>query len=229
MGIVLATYNIHRCIGTDGRLDIGRVVEVIRALDADVVALQEVDFPSGSSVGLLDMLARESRMTPIAGPTLLWEAGHYGNAILTRGEVAAVRRHDLAHGEREPRGALDVDILCNGITLQVVATHLGLRPFERRFQIRSLLNMFRSVPPGPTALLGDFNEWLPWGRPVRWMHRYFGRPPTPATFPSFLPLLALDRIWVHPLRALRHIEAVQTRAARTASDHLPVRALVEWK
>jgi endonuclease/exonuclease/phosphatase family metal-dependent hydrolase len=229
MGIVLATYNIHRCIGTDGRLDIGRVVEVIRALDADVIALQEVEFPMGSSVGLLDMLARESRMTPIAGPTLLAESGHYGNAILTRGEVAAVRRHDLAHGEREPRGALDVDILCNGITLQVVATHLGLRPFERRFQIRSLLNMFRSVPPGPTALLGDFNEWLPWGRPVRWMHRYFGRPPTPATFPSFLPLLALDRIWVHPLRALRHIESFQTRAARTASDHLPVRALVEWE
>jgi endonuclease/exonuclease/phosphatase family metal-dependent hydrolase len=228
MGLVLASYNIHRCIGMDGLRDIGRVAEVIRAIDADVIALQEVDFPLISNVGLLDILARETDMIPIAGPTLYEDTGRYGNAILTRADVIAVRRHSLSHSNREPRGALDVDIRCNGITIQVVATHLGLQPLERRTQIRALLDMFRAVPPGPTALLGDFNEWLPWGRPVRWMHRYFGRPPTPATFPSILPLLALDRIWVHPLRAMRQIEAVRTPVSRVASDHLPVRAVVEW-
>jgi len=228
MGIVLASYNIHRCIGSDGRLDIPRVAEVICAMGADVIALQEVDFPLDDKLGLLHRLAGETGMVPIAGPTLSQAHGHYGNAILTRAEVLAVRRHTLSLGTREPRGALDVDIRCNGITIQIVATHLGLQPLERRHQIRALLDMFRAIPPGPTALLGDFNEWLPWGRPVRWMHRYFGRPPTPATFPAVLPFLSLDRIWVHPLRALRQIESIRTPLARIASDHLPVRALVEW-
>lgn len=229
MSIVLASYNIHRCVGMDGRYDIGRVVEVIRALDADVIALQEVDFPlGGPAVDLLDLLAHETNLVPIAGPIIYSDVGHYGNALLTRAEVLAVRRFTLAQHGREPRGALDVDLRCDDVRFQVVATHLGLRPFERRNQIRRILTLFRGGRE-PAALLGDFNEWLPWGRPVRWMHRFFGKPPAPATFPSFLPVFALDRVWVHPLRALRRIEPVKTPVARRASDHLPVRAVVEWK
>ncbi|MFA7618761.1 MAG: endonuclease/exonuclease/phosphatase family protein [Thiohalomonadaceae bacterium] len=228
MSIVLASYNIHRCVGMDGRYDVGRVVEVIRGLNADVIALQEVDFPlGGSAVDLLDLIAYETGYAPIAGPTLYSDTGHYGNALLTRAEVLAVRRFGLAQYGREPRGALDVDLYGDGVRFQVIATHLGLRPFERRRQIRRILTLFHGREPA--ALLGDINEWLPWGRPVRWMHRFFGRPPAPATFPAFLPVFALDRVWVHPLRALRHIEPVKTPLARRASDHLPVRAVVEWK
>jgi len=228
MNIVLASYNIHRCIGMDGRYDIERVIEVIRGLDADVIALQEVGFPRGGpGADLLDLIAHETGTTPIAGPTLYAETGHYGNALLTRAEVLAVRRFNLAQTGREPRGALDVDLACKGMRFQVVATHLGLAPFERRNQIRRLLTLFHGGG-SPAALLGDFNEWLPWGRPLRWMHRFFGRPPAPATFPAIFPVLSLDRVWVHPLRALRAIEAIKTRLTRQASDHVPVRARVEW-
>jgi endonuclease/exonuclease/phosphatase family metal-dependent hydrolase len=229
MSIVLASYNIHRCIGMDGRYDIARVAEVIRSLQADVIALQEVEFPlGGPGVDLLDLIAYETGLVPIAGPTLYSHTGHYGNALLTRAEVLAVRRFNLAQVGREPRGALDVDLRIHGVRFQIVATHLGLRPFERRNQIQRILTLFHAGRNQPAALLGDFNEWFPWGRPVRWMHRYFGKPPAPATFPAFLPVLSLDRVWVHPLRALRRIQAVTVQPARQASDHLPVRAEVEW-
>jgi endonuclease/exonuclease/phosphatase family metal-dependent hydrolase len=76
--------------------------------------------------------------------------------------------------------------------------------------------------------MGDFNEWLPWGRPLRWLHAYFGKVPTPASFPSQLPLFALDRIWVHPAEALVSTTPHRTTLARRASDHLPVVARVTW-
>lgn len=84
MRLSLATYNIHRCVGTDGRYDPARVADVLRELDADVMALQEVDAPGQHGLELLHRLAEEVKLMPIAGPTLLERKGHRGNAILTR-------------------------------------------------------------------------------------------------------------------------------------------------
>lgn len=220
----LATYNIHGCIGADGRFDPGRIATVLEQLSANVVALQEVEHRAVNGVDLLDYLAARTGLAAIAGPTLLRESRHYGNALLTGLPVLAVNRIDLSVPGREPRGALDVTLECSGRSLQVVATHLGLRPGERRRQVRRLLETFESSAPDVAVLLGDLNEWFLWGRPLRWLHRHFSPTPHRRTYPARLPLLALDRIWVHPHKVLSGLRTHATPLSRIASDHLPLKA-----
>jgi len=224
----LLSYNIHRCVGMDGRPDAERVAGVIRELRPDLVALQEVARSYGGDwhADQLGFLAAATGMQAIGGPTMQRADGDYGNALLVRGDVREVRRLDLSFPGREPRGALDVEIRFGGAELRVVVTHLGLRPGERRYQVRRLVEAFALSSVRPLLLLGDLNEWLPWGRPARWLHRYFGRLPAPRTFPAPIPLFALDRILVTPREALLDLQAVASRQARRASDHRPLRAVV---
>lgn len=227
MPITLASYNIHRCIGRDRRSDPQRIVDVINELDADVIALQEVE-TAREGMRLLDYFAEKTGLPAISEPTLLNEDSEYGNALLTRCDVAAIRRVDLSLPGREPRGAIDVDLACRGSSMRVVATHLGLKPAERRLQVRRLLELLTDGSHSFSALLGDINEWFLWGRPLRWLQGYFEATPAPNTFPTRFPLFALDRIWVHPRTRLRTVYAHDSPLARRASDHLPVRAVVDY-
>jgi endonuclease/exonuclease/phosphatase family metal-dependent hydrolase len=163
-------------------------------------------------------------MEGIAGPTLLRETGDYGNGLLTRHRVVTTRRLDISIEKCEPRGALDVELDCDGWPLRVVATHLGLRPGERREQTQMLLRALEDQRPVATVLMGDLNEWYLWGQPLRWLHSHFQHTSSPATFPTRFPLFALDRIWVKPRRLLRQLTAHSTPLSRIASDHLPVTA-----
>src|SRR6185295_2195493 len=106
--------------------------------------------------------------------------------------------------------------------------HLGLRPGERREQIRRLLRTVQGGASMPTVLLGDVNEWFLWGRPLRWLHGYFSSTPAPATFPSGRPMISLDRVWVKPRRALRRVAAHRSALSRVASDHLPITAVLDF-
>jgi len=218
----LATYNIHACIGADGRFDPHRTVRVMRQLNADVLALQEVEHHQVDGIDLLEYLATATRMQAIAGPTLLRETRDYGNALLTRLPVLTLNRVDLSLPRYEPRGALDAMLDWHGQRVRVVATHLGLRPDERRLQVRRLLALLESTPAALSVLLGDLNEWFLWGRPLRWLRGYFAAAPQPRTYPARFPLFALDRIWVHPRSALTAIAVHNSPAARVASDHLPL-------
>lgn len=228
MSIVLASYNTHRCIGGDGRFDPGRTVGVLKELRADVIALQEVEANLENEDNLLTHLAREAGLQAVAGPTLFRRSGHYGNALLLRGRVLEVGRIDLSVPGSEPRGALDVVVGLDGVTIQVVATHLGLKPKERRLQIRRLLDQFRLQATDYQVLMGDLNAWFLWGRPLRWLHTLFEEAPAPATFPSRHPIFALDRIWVKPRYRLSNLTVHNSALARSASDHLPVTAVVQF-
>jgi len=222
----VATYNVHRAIGSDGRTDPQRILAVLREIDADVYALQEVE-AHDDGADMLAWLGKELGFHAVPGTTLKRKDGHFGNGLLTRSPVRGRRTTDISWRGREPRGAIVVDVDCGGRELRVVATHLGLRPAERRDQVQQLLHLFRERPDDHSILLGDLNEWFLWGRPLRRLHRHFKQTPSLATFPSFLPLLALDRVWAHPRGMLKRIAVHKTPLARKASDHLPLVATLE--
>lgn len=225
----ISSYNLHRCIGRDGKQDAGRVAQVIKELACNVIGLQEVDsqFDGGHASLQLDYLAQQAGMEPIAGHTMTRREGHFGNGLLSRHPVISVRQHDFSYRTREPRGALDVEIDVAGTAMRVIVTHLGLRPAERRFQVSRLLKLLHDAPiQQPIIVLGDINEWLPLGRPLRWMHGMFGRAPAERSFPAWAPLFALDRVWVRPRHNLLAFTTHRSAIARQASDHLPVKALI---
>jgi endonuclease/exonuclease/phosphatase family metal-dependent hydrolase len=228
MHATLATYNIHACVGMDGRFAPERIVRVLQELDADIVALQEVEHHLIDGCDMLDYLAGETGLIAIAGHTLLRHSRHYGNALLTRVPLATVNRIDLSLPGREPRGAIEAILAWQGKRLQVVATHLGLMPWERRQQIRLLLPLFAAPSVDVSVLMGDLNEWFLWGRIVQWLHAHFQPPPHVATFPACLPMIALDRLWVAPRAALTTMETHRSPLARVASDHLPLRAVLDY-
>jgi len=222
----LASYNIHGGIGRDGQFSAQRILDVLREIDADVWALQEVASRTGE-IEMLNWRAHETGLASIAGTTRTHANGDYGNGLLARYPIVSTELLDLTWRGREPRGAIAADIDCSGEPLRVVATHLGLRPAERREQVGQLLHLFRKRPGERAVLVGDLNEWFLWGRPLRRLHAYFTETPAPATFPSSSPFLALDRLWTHPRAILRELNVHRSPLARIASDHLPLVAELE--
>lgn len=220
--IKLVTWNIHRCVGTDGVPSPSRCAAVLREIDADICVLQEVESTPGKARDVLASLARECNSEVVAGTTMIAGDTHYGNALLSRFPVKEVRHHDLSVNGREPRAALDVDLQQAQGSIQLIATHLGLRPAERRAQVEKLIPLFRNHSRDLVIMAGDLNEWFLWGRPLRRLHRTFSDTPHCRSWPSHWPLFALDRVWVNPRQALQSLCAHRTALARIASDHLPL-------
>jgi endonuclease/exonuclease/phosphatase family metal-dependent hydrolase len=221
--LIVATWNIHGAVGADGRYVPARVVDVLQEIGADIVALQEVASPQVHE-DFLRGLEEATGYGIVAGLLRQRHGTDFGNAVLSRYPVASVRHLDLAVGRYEPRGALDVCIdVGAAVPLRVIATHLGLRPGERREQVRRIVSAVECDSPHPTLLMGDLNEWYLWGRPLRWLHAHFREvPAAPRTFPARRPLFALDRIWVSPTGSARRIGRHSSALARIASDHLPL-------
>lgn len=226
----VATYNIHRCVGSDGRKDPARIATMIEELSCDIVGLQEVESHGarGSDAHQLDYLSHHGGFRSIAGPTMKRAEGHYGNALLTKARVREVTRHSFDSTGREPRGALEAHLELHGRPVRTIVTHLGLRPSERRAQVERIVDIVDRDSTATTILMGDFNEWFPWARSRRRLRTRFGRFSTPATFPSRWPLFALDHVCIRPASRVTTIEPIRTPLSRVASDHLPLRASVSF-
>jgi endonuclease/exonuclease/phosphatase family metal-dependent hydrolase len=227
--ITVATYNVHACVGTDGRHDPERIATVISELDADVVALQEFTYPASVAIDTRTpvVLTTLDRYECALGPARQNETHCFGNALLARHPIVEVHRLDLSMERREPRGALAATIDVRGTPVHVLAAHLGLKIRERRFQVRQILDYLASVRNTLVVVLGDFNDWLPGRSVVHVLDRRLGRLPRPRSFPSWRPIVPLDRIWVQPARALRRMATHSSAMARAASDHLPVVADID--
>ena len=226
----IASYNVHKCVGTDKRFDPARIAAVIRELDADVLALQEADRRFGRRDGLLDTALLESETGLKMMPLAMAAQGHgwHGNALLARNaRLLDARRMRLPGGE--PRGAVMVEMELPAGRLRVIGAHLGLLRRHRSQQVAALLEYLAEADDMPTVLLGDFNEWRPGLRSsLRPLEREFGELDSgPATFPSRLPGFGLDRILCRPASLLTHLAAHASPLARVASDHLPLTARLD--
>lgn len=231
MSLVFASYNIHRCYGRDGQYRPARIRQVIQQLDAQVIALQEVEQLSDAP-GFLDYLCEHGPWQVIHGPTLSRDSGQYGNALLTALPIRAVEKIDLSLPGREPRGAILAQLQHQQRHINVLVTHLGLCARERRQQVRSLLASLQKTGAQDSVnnleiLMGDFNEWWPWSTNIRLLNTYMQKSPAIPTYPAGFPLFALDRIWLSHRDRMLSITAVDNRLTRQASDHLPLLARIK--
>ncbi len=215
----LASYNVHKAVGTDRRRDPGRVLEVINGLEADIVVLQEADRRLGRRPTALPqrLIAEHTDLVPAPLAANEVSLGFHGNAVLLRKGLAAgpVARIDLPG--LEPRGAVAVEIPGR---LLIVGVHLALLRRYRHEQLRALRD-FLERQPLPVAVLGDFNEWSP----RRGLEPLEGRLRLHAPGLSFhanRPMAALDRIGLSRELELRDAGVEQGPLARRASDHLPI-------
>jgi len=226
----IASYNIHKCRGTDGQVRPDRIVTVIKEFGADLVALQEVDHRIGTRTGLLNPAEIESE----TGLSLLTQSdiidghGWHGNALLVRGQPLHYRRARVNLPGIEPRGAVFAELDLGEGMFRVIAVHLGLLRRSRLAQAEALLDAFLEMSPMPTIMLGDFNEWRRVRRSaLAVLEPVFGSLPALSSFPSGLPFLPMDRMLDWPPSLITHFGIHDTPMARLASDHLPLVAHVD--
>lgn len=224
----VASYNIHQCVGTDGRRDPGRIARVILELDAQVIGLQEVNSKSGDNLeeAQMEYLSQATGLKAVSGPTIRRADSQYGNVLLTHYPIAEIRLADLSVRGREPRGAIDTTLDIQGQAVRVIVTHLGLTASERFNQVEGLKQILCSEREQAVILLGDTNEWFPLSRTIRTLHQCLGKTPAKPTFPAWFPLLSLDRIWVRPRGALETVRVHKSPLAKIASDHLPLKVSI---
>jgi len=232
----VVTYNIHNCVGVDRRYDPGRISKVLRQIDADIACLQEVD-ARGRSEWHADQWAYLGAATGcrvITGAGVRPLRGRFGNAILTRFPVLAARLIDLTVAGYEPRAAIDADVLIGERVLRVIATHFGLHAGERRQQANRLMAALAEQVPvsrheaHAVLLMGDLNEWRGRRGAVRSLDRRLGPSAAARTFPSWMPVLALDRMYADGRAMLHDVGVYRSPLARLASDHLPLVGRLSW-
>ncbi|MEP7118469.1 MAG: endonuclease/exonuclease/phosphatase family protein [Acidobacteriota bacterium] len=229
LSVRVATYNVHRCRGMDARTQPQRIASVLAALDADVIALQEVVGASQNRPGQAAELGAALGMGWVMAPTRHLRGALFGNVVLTRLPVRQHVQHDLSWKTCEPRGAQRVDVAIDGDhLLHIYNVHLGTSLGERRVQAATLADLVHARRPvGPNVVLGDFNEWarglatdiLSSRLESVDLTKHLTRK---RTYPGWFPVLHLDHIYYRGRVEVTHVELIRTRQSLMASDHLPL-------
>jgi endonuclease/exonuclease/phosphatase family metal-dependent hydrolase len=215
------TYNVHSCIGADRKYDPHRVLDIVRRIDADVVALQEVRAYSATDDQFHLFQEHLKPMKAVFGTIFRRTRFKFGNALFVRGDILETRLVDLSVAPFEERGAIDCTVNLRGRRMRFIAAHLGLFRRERAEQLLRLAGALKHHPQDITVLLGDFNIFGAERRRLRTV----GAPaalPRIRTFPSFQPIMSLDRIWTIPNDRLVRLARYRDSPAKWASDHLPL-------
>ena len=225
----LASYNIRKAVGLDGRRAPGRIIDVINRLDADVIALQEVDKRLGERPAALDRRMIEEhtdlKVADIARNDV--SLGWHGNAVLVKKGLTIHGVDHIALPGLEPRGAVQVDIGEGARQMAVIGTHLGLlRPY-RRLQLSKIMAHLRDTDTRDAAILGDFNEWSQ-SKGLEALGDSFEVVSPGKSFHAARPLAGLDRVALSRRLKLSDAGVDESSLARVASDHLPIWSDVLW-
>jgi endonuclease/exonuclease/phosphatase family metal-dependent hydrolase len=236
MKLRLMTWNVHRCVGVDKRLDVERCARVIAAAKPDIVGLQELDVGRRRTGGVdqAHRLAQLVEMRSHFNAAMHIEEERYGDALMTHLPERLVRAGPLPGYPKiralEPRGAVWIAVtLPDGRELQVINTHLGLIPQEQRKQATALVEdwMADEAFTAPAVLMGDFNA-TPFNAPYRILAAAIKDaqlmwPGAPmSTYPSAFPFMRIDHVFVSKGITVKRVESPFDLEARKASDHLPL-------
>ena len=237
LSLRLLTYNTHSCSGMDGRISPRRIARVIASHSPDLVALQELDLGRRRSRAedQAALIAAEVGMHHVFCPTVTVDDEHYGHAILSRWPLEVVRRAFLPANPKswwpEPRAAIWVRVIIAGRRLNLITTHLGLDPEERRLQMAMLVGpeWLGAVPQGEEVILcGDMNATA--GSPAYRLATARlrdaqvslpGHAPL-KTFSSTQVFARIDHVFSSAGCVVERVAVPRTRLTRVASDHLPL-------
>ncbi len=224
----IATYNVHRCRGMDRRINPLRIVDVLRDINADVIALQEVIGAGLQGAGQAEEIGAGLGMGWVMNCVRTLRHHQFGNVVLSRYPIVHHSQYDLSWRTCEPRNCQRADLEIDGELLHIYNVHLGTAVLERRYQAKRLASFVhdRRVT-GPKVILGDFNEWMR-GLATKTLTALFESVDISKhlkrrrTYPGLFPVVHLDHIYYDgPVKVLR-VEMPRTRKSLMASDHLPL-------
>ncbi|WP_288456113.1 endonuclease/exonuclease/phosphatase family protein [uncultured Sphingomonas sp.] len=230
MKVKVASYNMRKAIGTDRRRNPERILQVLREIDADVIALQEADRRFGTRAAVLTahLLEEHGDWQAVGVSVRAASMGWHGNALLVRKSARIVDCEPVHLPALEPRGAVMADVDLGGATIRVVGMHLDLSGLWRRRQAAAIMtHVGASAARRPTVMMGDLNEWSRQSGCLRDFGHDYRFADTGPSFHARRPIARLDRIMVSPDVRITACGVHASAAARTASDHLPIWAELE--
>ena len=224
MSLTIASYNIRKAVGSDGRRMPERILDVLDEIGADVALLQEADTRRGIRTSVLpvaDLAARGWQAAPLGEQPLA--LGWHGNAVLVRGAVRLTHARRITLPAIEPRGAVLADVAHANHVLRLVGAHLDLSGLARTRQMHAIIAAVAKAPGNPPELvMGDFNEWRRGGAALAALARHWREVALAPSFPARLPIGRLDRAFAHHALHVADAGAHASPLARAASDHLPI-------
>ncbi len=233
MMLKVASYNMRKGIGADRRRNPERILEVLREVDADIVALQEADRRFGARAQVIPrhLLDEHSGWKSLSVGLRAASMGWHGNALLVRKDMAVTGCGAIHLPSLEPRGAVTAEVETRIGPLRVVGMHLDLSGLWRRRQAAAIIDHVDGAGrngsgPLPTVLMGDLNEWRPSGGALDDFARRFAFAATGPSFHARRPIGRLDRIMASPGLPIVDCGVHHSAAARAASDHLPIWAVI---
>jgi len=232
--LTCASWNIHRAKGTDGILDPARVVNAIESCIAprgpDVLALQEADGDCPPHARIVDVakIATATGLDYIhTTPELRWgpdSDGFLGTILFLHPRMQRTHADVIDLPGHCHRGAITVETIVAGRPCRIMSAHLSLFQPLRIVQMRIVGQYLRRRPKMQTILLGDFNEWRPWGG-MMFSEKVVGRAfrgPAKPSFPTRFPVLPLDRILTDGPGVVENLSVLNAPETNLSSDHRPV-------
>lgn len=223
--ITVASYNIRKSVGLDWKRRPERILHVLSEVDADIIALQEVDRRFGSRISSLsaEVIEAETPYRIVRFAERPQSLGWHGNALLVRKPLRVLSQKALILPSLEPRGAVMADIDIEHCRLRIVGLHLGLMGSWRQRQAKAVLAQLQALEDRmPTIIMGDLNEWNTAGGSLKHFARDHHVIDPGPSFHASKPTFAFDRIITSLDLAVEDKGVHASSEARRASDHLPV-------